>query len=118
MLVWLIQAQVRHWPREEQMPTPSYDIGDVRRLAVTFTNLSGANADPTGVSFSIRKPDGTVTAYVYGTDAELVKSATGIYYVDFAVTLSGRHVYRFVGTGAVSTAENGEFYARRNEAAA
>ena len=89
----------------------------MRRLTVTFTNLAGVVADPTGVSFYIRNPDGTATSYVYGTDAELVKSATGIYYVDFAVTLSGRHVYRFVGTGAVATAENGEFYARRNEAA-
>ena len=100
------------------MPTPAHDIGDLRRLTVTFTDIAGIAADPTGVSFSIRKPGGTVTSYVYATDAQLVKSATGIYYVDFAVTLSGRHVYRFVGTGAVSTAENGEFYARRNEAAA
>ena len=99
------------------MPTPSYDLGDMRRLTVTFTNLAGFVADPTGVSFSIRNPDGTATAYVYGTDAELVKSAVGIYYVDFAITLVGRHVFRFSGTGAVSTSETGEFYAKRNEAA-
>lgn len=100
------------------MTTEAHDIGDLRRLTVTFTNLAGTITDPTAVNFSIRKPDGTATAYVYGTDAELVKSTTGVYYVDFALTLPGRHVYRWVGTGAVETAETGEFYARRNEAAA
>ena len=99
------------------MTTAAYDIGDTRRLTVTFTNLAGAAADPTGVTFSIRKPDGTAINYVYLTDAEIVKSGTGVYYVDFAITLPGRHIYRFAGTGAVAAAENGEFYARRNEAA-
>lgn len=100
------------------MMTAVHDTGDLRRLTVTFTNLAGTVTDPTGVTFTIRKPDGTVTSYVYPTDAVLVKSTTGVYYVDYAITLPGRHVYRWVGTGAVETAETGEFYARRNEAAA
>ena len=97
--------------------TTAHDIGDMRRLQVTFSNLAGAVADPTAVTFRIKKPDGTAISYVYGIDAGLVKSATGVYYVDFSIALPGRHVYRFVGTGAVETAENGEFYVRRNEAA-
>lgn len=97
--------------------TKAHDIGDMRRLQVVFTDFAGAVADPTAVTFRIKKPDGTAVSYVYGTDAALVKSTTGVYYVDFAITLAGRHVYRFVGTGAVETAENGEFYVRRNEAA-
>ena len=100
------------------MPTTAFDIGDTRRLTVTFTNLAGANTDPTGVTFTIKKPDGTITTYVYGTDSQLVKSAVGIYYVDYSIALAGRHVYRFAGTGAIVAAENGEIYARRNEAAA
>ena len=100
------------------MATPAYDVGDTRRLTATFTNLAGAATDPTGVTFSIKKPDGSSTNYIYGTDGQLVKSGTGIYYVDFSITLPGRHSYRFAGTGTVATAENGEFYARRNEAAA
>jgi len=100
------------------MTTAAHDIGDLRRLTVTFTNLAGTITDPTAVTFSIRDPAGVITTYVYLTDAALVKSTTGVYYVDYAITLPGRHAYRWVGTGAVETAEMGEFYARRNEAAA
>lgn len=100
------------------MTTPAFDVGDTRRLIVTFTNLAGVVTDPTGVTFSCKKPDGTSTAYTYPTDAQVGRISTGVYYVDFAITLVGRHVFRFAGTGAVATAETGEFYARRNEAAA
>lgn len=100
------------------MATPAYDIGDTRRLTATFTNLAGAATDPTTVTFKVKVPDGTITTYIYGTHAELAKSATGVYYVDYSITQAGRYSYRFEGTGTVATAENGEFYARRNEAVA
>lgn len=100
------------------MTTPSYDIGDTRRLTATFTNLAGTETDPSTVTFKIKLPDGTVTTYVYGTDAELVRSGAGVYYVDYSITQAGRYSYRFEGTGTVATAENSEFYARRNEAVA
>ena len=100
------------------MTTAVHDPGDLLRLTTTFANSAGTITDPTGVTFSVRKPDGTVTTYVYPTDAQLVKSTTGVYYVDFTITLAGRHVYRWVGTGALVTAESGVFYARRNEAVA
>lgn len=100
------------------MTTAVHDPGDLRRLGVTFTNLAGVITDPDAVTFSIRNPAGAIVTYVYLTDAALVRTTTGVYYVDFAITLPGRHVYRWAGTGAVATAETGEFYARRNEAAA
>ena len=99
------------------MPTAAYDIGDTRRLTATFTDIAGVATDPSTVTFKIKRPDGTATTYVYGTDAQPVKASTGVYYVDYAITLAGRHAYRFEGTGAVATAESDEFYVRRNEAA-
>ena len=97
------------------MTTASYDIGDQRRLTVTFTDINDTAADPTGVTFVMVAPDGTQTSYIYLTDSELVKEGVGVYYVDFAITQRGRHAYRFAGTGAVVAAEAGEFYARRVE---
>lgn len=76
-----------------------HDIGDVRRLPITFTNNAGSSADPSTVIFRMREPDDTVTAYTYGVDAELIKTDTGDYYVDWPFTQAGRHVYRWEGTG-------------------
>ena len=100
------------------MTTPAHDIGDLRRLSVAFTDSGGTAGDPDAVTFTLRTPDGTVTTYTYGTDAELVRSGTGAYYVDWTIAQAGRHVYRFAGAGTLTAAENSEFYARRNEATA
>lgn len=80
-----------------------YYVGSKPRLAGDF-KLSGVYADPTTVTFKMRSPSGTTTTYVYGTNAELVKSSTGQYYVDFPVTEQGEWWYRFAGTGTVTAA--------------
>lgn len=97
------------------MATPAYDIGDLRRLSVTFSDIDGTEADPTTVTFKMREPDGTETIYAYGTDAELVKDGVGRYHVDWTLTQAGRHVVRWEGTGVVATAEQVELYGRRKE---
>lgn len=99
------------------MTTPAYDIGDTRRLSVQFSDVGGAPAAPTTVTFALREPDGDLTSYATPA-AQIVNTGTGAYYVDWTITQAGRHVYRWNGTGAVSAVEQGEFYARRNEAAA
>lgn len=91
---------------------PTHDTGDLRRIQATFKNISGTDTDPTTVTFKLRDPNGTVTTYLYGTDAELVKSATGIYYVDYTILYDGQHFYRFEGTGTVISAEEGDFMVR------
>jgi len=83
----------------------TYDLGDGITFTATFT-VSGANTDPTTVLFKITTPDGVTTTYTYGVDAELVKSATGIYYVDYVTAQSGEHKYRFAGTGVPAATEN------------
>jgi len=85
----------------------SYDIGDLVRCTATFTDSAGDAIDPTAIVFRIKLPDDTTTVYTYGTDAELVKSATGVYYVDYTTVAAGTLDYRFEGTGAaVAAAES------------
>ena len=100
------------------MTTDVHDIGDLCRLITTFKDSAGTVTDPTGVTFSVKAPSGTVTTYVYGVDGQLGKTSTGVYYVDFTPAQSGRHIYRWVATGAIVTSESNDLYVRRNEAIA
>ena len=85
-----------------------YDVGDSVRMSAAFT-VSSVATDPTTITFKMREPDGTVTTYVYGTDAELVKDSTGNYHVDWGTSMSGDFFYRFTGTGACVAASEGYF---------
>lgn len=75
------------------------DIGDIYRVTISFVDENSAAADPTAVTFRFRKPDGTRTAYVYVTDPEVVKSSTGVYYVDLSLDQAGVWTWRFEGVG-------------------
>lgn len=86
-----------------------YQVGDLVRVTGTFTTLAGAATDPTSVFFSFKTPSGTTTTYTYGTDAQLVKSGVGIYYVDVSITEKGNWYYRFFSTGTGQTADEGYF---------
>lgn len=86
----------------------SYTLGQMVRLTATFA-VSGANTDPTTVTFKVRAPSGTITTYLYGTDSQLVKSATGVYYVDYTTAAEGIHAWRMAGTGTCVAAEEQRF---------
>lgn len=92
-----------------------YDVGDVVRLDATFTDIDDEPVDPTTVTFRIREPDGALTAYVYGTDPEVVRSAAGVYHVEWSVTLPGLHRWRFESTGTGQAAEESRFDARASK---
>lgn len=67
----------------------------------TFT-ANGVNADPDTVTFTLINPAGTSTNYVYGTDSEVSKSATGVYNV--RLLLDGAlGAYAYTMTGAWSS---------------
>lgn len=87
------------------------DIGDKPRLKATITDINGDAADPSTVTFEMTEPDGTTTTYVYGTDPQVSKESTGIYYVDWPITQQGVHYYRFTGSGNVVAAEESSFTA-------
>ena len=94
-----------------------YDIGDTVRLKGAFTNDAGAATDPTAITLTVKDPTGAVTTYTYAL-AQVVKSATGIYYYDLLISKAGDWYYRFEGTGAVATAGEEYFTVKKQETAA
>ena len=97
------------------MAISNYDVGDLVRVTGTLTDADGTATDATQITFKIKTPAGTTTSYVYGVDAEVVKSATGIYYTDVSVTSPGHWHYRVISTGTGQAAADGVFFARTNE---
>ena len=77
----------------------TYDIGDLVRVTGTFTNAAGTATDPAVVKFSYRDPSENITTLTYGTDAAVVKSATGIYYSDVSIDEAGVWWFRWFSTG-------------------
>lgn len=85
-----------------------YDVGDLIRCTGTFTDASDTETDPDTVTFKARGPSGNITTYVYGVDAEVVKSSTGVYYVNLTIDESGFWYYRFAGTASDDTAQGAD----------
>lgn len=84
-----------------------YEVGDRVRLTATFTDSAGTAADPTQVRLLVQVQGEHPSSYTYpGT---VTKSATGVYYYDYDVLYEGIHDYRWVGTGAVVAADEGQF---------
>lgn len=86
-----------------------HDVGDLVPLRAAFTNAAGAATNPATVTFRVARPNGTVTSYVYGTDAALVRESPGNYLVEVLADEAGYWQYRFEGTGAVAQSEDGLF---------
>lgn len=84
----------------------TYDVGDLVRLKVDFTDADGAPADPSAVGLRVKR-DGVTSTY---TDA--VQDSTGAYHKDVNVDAPGVWTYRWTGTGAVQAAEEGRFFVR------
>jgi len=95
----------------------TYDVGDLPRVTGTLADSAGTASDPAGtITVSIKDPSGNTTSYVYGTDAELVKSSTGVYYVDVSVDEAGPWLYRFAsGTGSGQAAAESYFMVQDSE---
>ena len=86
-----------------------YQRGDLVRCTASFATSAGVATDPTAVRFQVRDPANVTTEYVYGTDAELVRSAAGAYYVDVNANQAGTWRYRFYSTGTGQAADEGAF---------
>lgn len=70
-----------------------YDIGDVVRVSVIFTNSAGTSVDPDTVTVSWTDGAGTVTT------PTATKDSTGHYHSDLAISTAGNHKFKFTGTG-------------------
>jgi hypothetical protein len=82
----------------------TYHVGDESRLFGSFTNLAGADADPTAIVCTVRKPDATIVT------PSVVKDSVGHYHADLILDTSGTYYYGFSGTGAVVAAGESELY--------
>ena len=76
----------------------TYDEGDLVSITAEFTK--GVAIDPTALSIAVKSPNGTVTTYVYGTNAELVREALGRFRLDVLATAEGYWYYRIASAAA------------------
>ena len=88
----------------------SYFLGALVRVTGTFTDANLVAVDPTIVRFKYRKPgSATTVTLVYLTDASLVRTGAGVYYVDLDADTAGNWSYRWEGTGTYQCATENQF---------
>jgi len=87
----------------------NYFQGSRVRLKATFEDETHTLADPTTVTAKVENPNGTVTTYIYLTDAALVRESVGVYHLDIDVNVAKTWYYRFEGAGIVEAASQGSF---------
>lgn len=73
----------------------NFIVGDMARLGLDVSDVSGALADPSSISLRVRSPVGVVTTLT----GELVKDAVGKYHFDLALDENGYYQYQWVCTG-------------------
>lgn len=85
--------------------------GDVVKVFTLppFTDVDGNIADPSEVRIRWRVGSGPSTVWIYGTDSEVVKIATGSYRADIEIKQVGRYYFRWEGEGGVTAAEESYF---------
>lgn len=72
----------------------SFDLGAVVPLSVSLTGADGQPADATAVTVTITLPDGTTAS------TPVTSSPTGTYTYNYPTVQAGRHVARWLATGA------------------
>ena len=82
----------------------TYEVGDLARLSVSFTDINGVLADPTVVTLLVQAPDNSQVQYAL---PPIIRVSTGKYYYDLNVLQSGSYFYRWTGTGALQVVIEG-----------
>lgn len=82
-----------------------FDIGDKVKTTAVFKDAVSAPTDPATTTLKVREPSGVETAYLYGTDPEVVTTGTGSFSAEFVMDAAGEWVFRWIGTGAVAAAQ-------------
>jgi uncharacterized protein YfaS (alpha-2-macroglobulin family) len=85
-------------------------LGESVNLKAYATTL-GDPADPTDISLTITRPDGSEDSYAYSA-ATVERDALGVYSVDVVLDETGRWLWRWAGTGDVTGAAAGEILVR------
>lgn len=86
--------------------------GQTVTLSCKFT-LSGLDTDPDTVSLVVMDPESITTTYTYAL-AEISKTSTGDYSKEVNFDMEGTWRYRWVSTGAVAAATEGEIEVKRS----
>lgn len=88
------------------------NTGDTVRLDASFTNAAGVATDPTTVTL-VLSVNGVESTLTFGASA-IVKDSVGVYHYDYLVPTAESFyeiIYRWAGTGTVTAAQEGMFYA-------
>jgi len=92
-----------------------YDIGDEILLRVTFRDLAGALADPSGeITLNYEPtPGGALVTEIYNNGAgNVVRASAGIYQFAFTTTAAGRHRFSYTSAGDLVQFEEGSWWVR------
>jgi len=81
----------------------TYNIGDLVRLTVVFTDIAKVPENPTTVVLEILAPDGTTV-----TPPAITNPTTGTFYADLPIAQSGIYKYRYTGNGSVQAVQEGQ----------
>ena len=86
------------------MPINSYTVGQLVRASAQF-RVGSTLTDPTSVTATHKDPNGVLTSLSVTNDG------TGLRHADVTPATKGRHVVRWVGTGACVAACETQFNA-------
>lgn len=76
------------------------DTGTTIRVWAEFKDPDTKDPlDPNSVEFRQRAPDATVVPYFYGTDAEVVRTSIGVYYVRVLLDTEGTYHWKWIALG-------------------
>lgn len=77
-------------------------------------DIDGTLTDPTTVVLKVQDPEGNVDTYTHSL-AEVTKIGTGVYEKEIPLDDEGNWLWRWVGTGTVPTADEGNIVVRSSE---
>jgi hypothetical protein len=97
----------------EESSMPIHYPGQGATLEVDF-KVSGTLTDPTTISLLIKDPDGQSNTYTYA-GGTVTKDGTGEYSKAITLEEEGVYRYRWVGTGTVVAATEGEIIVASSE---
>ena len=78
------------------------------RFTGAFADLAGAPTDPTMVTFTVLRPDGTTQTYTYA-GGDLTKSGVGVYFIELTLSVAGTWSASWTGAGALIAYDEFDF---------
>ena len=86
----------------------AFTEGDLVRVSVLFL-VDDSPLDPNVVTLRYKNPAGTITVWVYLTDAQVVRDSVGLFRADINANAGGVWSFRWEGTGPAQGAGQDTF---------